>query len=133
MQPERREHGGHMGKNKFGRGALLIVMLFTFTASTAYAQDSALTTEIKTWQDSVNNGQDFVVSTIVRNVSKEDLSWPDGHAACSSFPARQWTADNPSIHVVVEDACSGVKENPLVSWNLKAGEVFEWPLIVRAN
>ena len=100
-----------------GSGTCVVLAAILFFTAMAYGQDSPLKAEIKTTQAVVKNIQDFVVSTKVENVGKEDQLL---HIAECSYP-EQWTADNPSVHVK-QVFC---KKNPLIDIRLKPGEALK--------
>jgi hypothetical protein len=109
------------GKNHPGRDALPIVMLL-FVGIAAYGEDLPVTVEIRVAQSTVKKNQEFLVSTTVRNVGKDEESlqiW-----SCS-YP-EQWTTDNLAVHIIGA-AC---RKNDVIQVKLKPGESYERALSI---
>lgn len=116
------ENTKHMGKNHPRRGALLVLMLFLFIGMAAYGEDCPMRVGIRVTQSTVNNNGEFLVSTTIRNVSRDEQSlevW-----SCS-YP-QQWTANNPAVHIT-SVAC---KKNDVIRVRLKPGEAYERTLSI---
>jgi hypothetical protein len=107
------------------RVLLATVLSLIGTAATAYGQESPLKVEVETARAVVKNTQDFVVSTTVENVGKEDQLL---HIGTCSY-AEQWTTDNPSVHVK-NPVC---RKNPLMDIRLRPGGSFKRPLAVTVS
>jgi hypothetical protein len=102
---------------------VLAAILFLTVSGISRCEDLPLNVEIKPASAIVKSGQEFSVTTKVKNVGKGDQRleiW-----SCS-YP-EHWTADSPSVLV------EGVEceKNALVSVRLKPGEAYEKALSLR--
>ncbi len=104
------------------RGVLLIAMLF-LTGTAVHAQGLPLTVKIIATEPTVNNNENFFISTIIQNIGADDhslLIW-----SCS-YPD-QWTADKPTVHIT-SVSC---EKNYIMQIQLKPEQSYQRALAVK--
>ena len=103
----------HMSKIRMS----FYILLFCISELTGFGQNSPITVDIKPEQTAVEGNETFLVSSVLRNTSKENQVlkiW-----SCSY--SWQWTADDLAVHVN-EASC---KKNTISHIELKPGEVYQ--------
>lgn len=98
------------------RQILFVAFLFFFSGLAAHSQDSPIAVEVKPAQATVKEGEDFSVSTVLRNTGTEtQIMW---HEACGYGDL--WISDNGLIRI----APSSCSKPGFSRVTLKAGEDF---------
>jgi hypothetical protein len=103
------------------RGWAVVVVLMSAT-STADGQDLRLKVEITTSQTAVHNNQDFIVDTVIRNISKEEQVLQTNMCYYGDW---NWQTDNRAVHVKEAGREIPCEKNPIMHVHLKPGEVFK--------
>jgi hypothetical protein len=104
---------------------LLSSFLLFLSGMAAYSQSPLIAVEISPAQTAVNEGGDFLLSTVLRNTGNEALIMR--HEACGYSDL--WTVDNASIQVVP----SSCDKPGFMGMSLKPGEDYKREVRIRAK
>ena len=115
----------YRGLRRGFRPILLLTMMGFSTGNAAYCGDASLIVEARVGHGTVRNNEEFLVSTVVRNIGETVQLlrvW-----SCS-YP-QQWTTDNASVQVK-QVSC---RKNYLSQVKLEPGKTYERLLSLSAN